>query len=80
MVWARGPKTRKTRAYHLDSKKMIQHIFRGRRPTPVDSRTQSVRKITLAERSHKESEDPETIERISQVSQVFYIQFAAELV
>ena len=59
---------------------MIRQNLRGHRPTPGDSRTQSVRIATLAERSHRESEDPETIEPISQVSQVFYIQLAAELV
>ena len=37
-----------------------------------DGRTQSVRKAGLAERSHGESQDPEKITPISQVSQVSY--------
>ena len=53
------------------AEEMMHPNPRGHRPNPGDSRTQSVRKARLAQRSHGESEDPERNTPISQVVKGF---------
>ena len=83
VVWPCGPKTcrelrgpcvpprlSKSETTGPTAKEMVHPNPRGHRPTPGDSRTQSVRKARLAQRSHGEGEVPERNTPISQVSQV----------